>query len=576
MSKLKNLLTVDGLKQTFVVVAQRFPFPFVFATALVVWLIYWVFQAHGSDDHLIGSVCWALCEGFLLTLAINVFFEFSDNKHLLRPVILTAVGLVCADLVVLLMRNDIGVAESIGRSALVSALTVAIFFLPVVRGYSRKQLWVYTVRQFTIFGTAVLISIVLCIAITIIFGTIRLLFSDFSERPFVSTLLIFGLWVPTVYYLSQIPKRRWIVNKSLPEKSPVGAFCKNVLLPIVLIYATILYIYLIKIIAQWELPQTSVTWMVTGLMIVSLVMLYGLQRYAFGNARSQKGELLWGLTRRWLPVVLLPLLMLMTVGLVYRLREYGITATRLYVIIFNIWAYSVIIYMLVRKNANLNNIAATFAAAFLLVSVIPGLNITSVSNSVIRSHIFNKLRQNGIEQFPIDYAQARQTLASMSKKDANNLASQIEYLDSWHDHSLVSDIITSDNKIYAYNILPPGFADTSNETATYRFQIDYSGPVDIVEGYKNVEFISSYATSPGDKKDGLYEFNLEGDYRVSINVDSINNVGGGNKPLQTLAVSAEGDTAAIVFTELRVNTEANNDSENEVEITYSEFYLFRN
>lgn len=576
MSKLKNLLTVDGLKQTFVVVSQRFPFPFVFATGLVVWLIYWVYQTHGADDHVIGSVCWALCEGYLLTLAINIFFEFSDKKHLLRPIILTAVGLVCADLVILLMRNDIGVAESIGRSALVSALTVAIFFLPVVRGYSRKQLWAYTIRQFTIFGTAVLIGIVLCIAITIINVTIRLLFSDYSERPFISTLLIFGLWVPTIYYLSQIPKRRWVINKSLPEKSAVGAFCKNVLLPIVLIYATILYVYMIKIIAQWELPQTSVTWMVTGLMIVSLVMLYGLQRYAFGNSRSQKGELLWSLTRRWLPVVILPLLMLMTVGLVYRLREYGITATRLYVIIFNIWAYSVIIYMLAKRDANLNNIAATFAAAFLLVSVIPGLNITSVSNSVIRSHIFNKFRANGIEHFPINYAQARQALSSMTKKEANNLASQIEYLDSWRDHSLVRDIITSDDKVYAYNILPPRFADTPNETATYRFRLDYSGPVDIVEGYKNVEYFSSYKTLPGDKKDGLYDFNLEGDYRVSINVDSINNVGGGSKPLQTLAVSAVGDTVTIVFTELSVNTEVNNDSDNKVKITYAEFYLFRN
>ena len=72
---------------------------------------------------------------------------------------MTAVGLVCADLMVLLTRNDIGTAETIGRSALVSALTVAIFFLPVVRGYSRKQLWLYTVKQFTVFATAEFIGI---------------------------------------------------------------------------------------------------------------------------------------------------------------------------------------------------------------------------------------------------------------------------------------------------------------------------------------------------------------------------------------------------------------------------------
>lgn len=575
MSKLKNLLTVDGLKHTIATVTQRFPFPFVFATALATWLICWLFPDNGNHDHLICSVCWVLCEGFMLTLAINIFFEFSNKKRLLKPAIMTAVGLVCADLMVLLTRNDIGTAETIGRSALVSALTVAIFFLPVVRGYSRKQLWLYTVKQFTVFATAEFIGIVLCIAVVIISSTIRLLFCDFSEKTFISALIIAGMWIPTVYYLSQIPKRRYVVSKSLPEKSAVGAFCKNVLLPIVLIYTAILYIYLIKIIAQWELPQTSVTWMVTGLMVVSLVMLYGLQRYAFGHTSSKKGELLWGLTRRWLPVVLLPLLVLMTVGLVYRLREYGITATRLYVMIFNIWAYSVIFYMLAKRDANINNIASSFAAAFVLVSVIPGLNITSVSNSVIRSHIFNKFRENGIEQFPMNYAQARQALATMNKKEANNLASQIEYLDNWHDHSLVNDIISSNDKVYAHNILPVRYADKSNETANYMFELKYDGPVDVVEGYKNVEFFKSYHRSQGDKKAGLYEFNIKGDYRVSINVDSINNAGSGSKPLQSLAVSADGDTVTIVFTELSLNTEADNTG-SKVEITHAEFYLFRN
>lgn len=575
MSKLKNLLTVDGLKHTIATVTQRFPFPFVFATALATWLICWLFPDKGNHNHLISSVCWVLCEGFMLTLAINIFFEFSNKKRLLKPAIMTAVGLVCADLMVLLTRNDIGTAETIGRSALVSALTVAIFFLPVVRGYSRKQLWLYTVKQFTVFATAEFIGIVLCIAVEIISSTIRLLFCDFSEKPFISALIIVGIWIPTVYYLSQIPKRRYVVSKSLPEKSAVGAFCKNVLLPIVLIYTAILYIYLIKIIAQWELPQTSVTWMATGLMVVSLVMLYGLQRYAFGHTSSKKGELLWGLTRRWLPVVLLPLLVLMTVGLVYRLREYGITATRLYVMIFNIWAYSVIIYMLAKRDANINNIASSFAAAFVLVSVIPGLNITSVSNSVIRSHIFNKFRENGIEQFPMNYAQARQALATMNKKEANNLASKIEYLDNWHDHSLVNDIITSNDKVYAHNILPVRYADTSNETANYMFELKYDGPVDVVEGYKNVEFFKSYHRSQGDKKDGLYEFNIKGDYRVSINVDSINNAGSGSKPLQSLAEGADGDTVTIVFTELSFNTEADNTG-SKVEITHAEFYLFRN
>ena len=107
------------------------------------------------------------------------------------------------------------------------------------------------------------------------------------------------------------------------------------------------------------------------------------------------------------------------------------------------------------------------------------------------------------------------------------------------------------------------------------FELKYDGPVDVVEGYKNVEFFKSYNRSQGDKKDGLYEFNIKGDYRVSINVDSINNAGSGSKPLQSLAVSADGDTVTIVFTELSFITEADNTG-SKAEITHAEFYLFRN
>ena len=85
-------------------------------------------------------------------------------------------------------------------------------------------------------------------------------------------------WVPAVVYLSRIPLSRDISSVDLPTSSPVGAFCKNVMLPLVGVYMLILYVYAAKILFTWELPQASITWMVTGLMCVSLIMLYGMQR----------------------------------------------------------------------------------------------------------------------------------------------------------------------------------------------------------------------------------------------------------------------------------------------------------
>ena len=44
---------------------------------------------------------------------------------------------------------------------------------------------------------------------------------------------------------------------------------------------------------------------------------------------------------RWLPALVLPLLVLMTVGIIRRFNDYGVTINRLYLITLNIWCYIV-------------------------------------------------------------------------------------------------------------------------------------------------------------------------------------------------------------------------------------------
>ena len=230
-----------------------------------------------------------------------------------------------------------------------------------------------------------------------------------------------------------------------------GGFCKFVLLPIALIYFIILYVYLFKILILWELPNGEITWMVTAQMVIVLITLYGLRDYYLRSDAGETNKTISDLAMRWLPLLMLPLLVLMTVGLVYRINQYGITSSRIYVATFVIWAYAVDLYLIFYRNrANLNLVAISYAVLFVAVSAIPVCNITNITNNIIRAEIFEAF--NG-EKLPLSFEQAKRLLAQMPEKSAQNIASKIEYLDDYSDHSLVSDIIVCNRRIYDTDLL---------------------------------------------------------------------------------------------------------------------------
>lgn len=561
MSKISNIISADAIRHMFRSVVRRFPFPFFFATALTVWLIYVI--AYDFDRIVNESLCWTLSEGFLLTLAINLWCSFSTARRVLKPALLCASALVAVDLVILLHRGGAsGAAENVGRSAFTLALASAIFFLPSVRKYSGKQLWVYTMLQFEAFAKAFFIAIVMAIACLVIFGTMSLLFSMEIEKAMTISMCVMALWLPCVLYLSNLPLPKQLETDSLPTKTIVGAFCKNVILPLVVIYTFILYVYAAKILFTWTLPKASVTWMVTGLMVTVLIMLYGLRRYSFSNNFSERDVRISSLARKWLPVILLPLLVLMSVGLIYRVREYGITVSRLYVAAFNVWAYSVVLYLIIRRNANLNVVAVSYALVFALVSMIPGLNFTSISNRIIRSEIFTALRSAGVENFPTDINETRAALATMTQKEARDIASKIAYLDDWNDHSNIADIVKSDDKIYAFEIVPDQDNDSEIvEVAQpeYTLSTDDYFPVEIPGGYRKLYATSRHNVSLDSISDGIYIFNTGvNGFMAEINVDSLSAAIYNNSPLAVAAVNGQRDSAMAVFTELIIDMGSRN------------------
>jgi hypothetical protein len=95
---------------------------------------------------------------------------------------------------------------------------------------------------------------------------------------------------------------------------------------------------------------------------------------------------------RWFPVLALPLVILMTVGIVRRLGDYGITVNRLYVLTLNLWFYAVCIGLFVLKARRIHWIPLSFGAILLLTSAQP-MNYCEIVRRYLRQQISDVMIQ---------------------------------------------------------------------------------------------------------------------------------------------------------------------------------------
>ncbi len=137
---------------------------------------------------------------------------------------------------------------------------------------------------------------------------------------------------------------------------------------------------------------------------------------------------------------MLPLLVLMSVAVGYRIGEYGLTASRLYVVTFNIWCYCVFLYLGLSDRRRLNGVALSFAVIFLATSILPWANYVNISNMMMRHSLRTMLEKVGFKDFPVSQAEFNKVFGDLTMSQRREIRSKIEYLDTRDDHSLLDGL----------------------------------------------------------------------------------------------------------------------------------------
>lgn len=214
------------------------------------------------------------------------------------------------------------------------------------------------------------LSVVIYLLAGSIYKSIQYIFEiwpEGSEHLITYTaIIVFSVVCPLLFLLFN--ERRedfW-----LPSKSKVFDVLLNyVLSPALLIYAGILYLYFIKIVFLWSLPKGGVAFIVVTFTL-AVFILKGCQVFL---ARRYYD---WFYDHASLAV--LPALAMFWIGTLYRIGEYGFTASRVYLVVVGLILSGTALLFLVRRWASYLYVAAWSIFLLSVVTYIPGITAQDI------------------------------------------------------------------------------------------------------------------------------------------------------------------------------------------------------
>lgn len=256
--------------------------------------------------------------------------------------------------------SDISLSYSYKVIHLFIMFHLLVSFSPFLRKTNDKYFWQFNQTLLLKLVEAIFYSATSFIALSLVSSLASYLFDLNLKFEFYLKIFIFCLFiVQTWIFLIGIPNKFNLGDVSYPKK--LKLFLQFILIPLILIYICILYVYLGKVVIGWNIPKGLTSWFVSGLGIV------GVFGYLILNNKIAQIKVQWILFfERYFFYLLIPLIGLLVVALNTRIQDYGITINRYILFALALWLFSLSIFFIWKKNASLKIIPISLCGLMFL------------------------------------------------------------------------------------------------------------------------------------------------------------------------------------------------------------------
>lgn len=401
---------------------RRFPVTLLLCAAATFLMMVMVHQGNSMSADTrdtLTRIIMILALGVPLTLCTALLLEKFREKAAWFSVIAYGItGLLLAVYYFLLLQ-DLHMVSITRYIAVSLALYLAFICLPYLP--RREGFALYGVKLLSHFFTTFLYSVVLFMGISAILFTLdQLLGVPVTSRTYYDFwLLVVGIYAPT-FFLGGVPQ----YDQEL-EPTDYSRLFKFLLLyvvmPVIGVYTVILYIYFAKILITRQWPQGMVGHLVLWYAIITTLVLFFITPVREENRWA-------ALFIRFFPKLLLPLLAIMFVSLGIRIRAYGLTENRYFVLAAGLWATGSILYLSFRKQVR-SIVLPTSLAIIALLSVLGPWSSYSLSMWSQNQRLDDILRRN---QMLSDGNILPSTSEKVNGKDKNEISQILSYFERNH------------------------------------------------------------------------------------------------------------------------------------------------
>lgn len=274
--------------------------------------------------------------------------------------------------------------ETINITATILIFYVLFYLIPIIYRNEDKEKYLQSVvgNQMITIG----FSIVLFLGLSAIVGTIDVLLINLPNTiyfdNFVFSASIFGV----AFFVSRLKEKdESLKDYNLPKI--VEVLICYILIPLILIYTAILYLYFVKIIFTLKMPKGIVSHLVLWYTIFSLFIIIMATPITYKNKFAK-------FYKKHFPLISIPLILLALFSINERIFQYGVTENRYLVVILILWLLFNMIFII---KADVKWVLISFIFA-VLVAIFSPFNLVNVSINSQNKRLERILKKNGIIQ----------------------------------------------------------------------------------------------------------------------------------------------------------------------------------
>lgn len=406
---------------------KRFPLALASAASgalISVYLIALPYQQAGEVSFLYSALLISI-----LGIPLFTTIPLVGEQQRWRGTTMTIVSIAAVTVLLLyyyLLPDDLDAAptEHLYRYVL---YFIAIHLLAAVAPFGGKGnmngFWQYNKTLFLRLLTAVLFSGVLFVGLAVALGSIDILFGvDIEGEVYLQLFAVIGMLFNTWFFLAGIPSSLPQLDTEYAYPKGLKVFTQHILLPLVIVYLVILYLYTGKIILEWSWPEGWVAYLVLSFSIAGILALLLLH-----PIREQ-------VENRWIKRfsrsyfrALVPLVILLLLAIWVRIDEYGVTVNRYFVVVLGLWLAVIVGYFIFSRTGNIKVIPASLASAAFLISFGPW-GAFSVAEQSQANRLKQYLQEHNILQDDAIHPSAE----PLPFEDRSEISSIIRYLNGTH------------------------------------------------------------------------------------------------------------------------------------------------